>query len=182
MSKSITSLRQLAVALGVAVSTCSGYLKREDWPVARKGPWTAAQVDQVKAWRSQLQEDRSGKAAGAEGGDGVTVSAKTKADTALKIHRARQAKVAADMAEGKVIPRPLLEQALASLATMFVQIGDDVFESLPHKLDGDVAINEPHCRQAWHDWRKKIIEHVELDLSKIDDRIAQVMAKRGSKS
>ena len=193
------SVRGFAKAVGVAASTLSGYLKRDDWPVPRKAPWSEADLAKVRSWRQWLQEDRSGKGEGAgtqgtreqgtegegeknEGGSAVSPGTKAKADALLKWHRARKAKVDADAAEGRVVPREMLERALAALATIFVQVGDDTFERLPHELDGDPTVNEVALRQAWHDWRRRIIEQAVLDLARLDEEIAVAISgpRRGA--
>ncbi|MGH7178597.1 MAG: hypothetical protein ACREJC_14565 [Tepidisphaeraceae bacterium] len=48
-----------ARALGVSGPTMSRYVRRDDWPVTRAPPWTAANLATVQRWRGELQEDRA---------------------------------------------------------------------------------------------------------------------------
>lgn len=207
----VESIRDLAKALGVAPSTATGYVRRSDWPggVPRVGPWTPKHLAALRAWKGSFQEDRasgthtpgntpapgshgtsgnttaspsSGTSGASGGGGAVDPVMKEKAKIAVIFHRGRKLKVDADEAEGRVVPREQMEEAMAALTTVFVQTGDDMVDRLPHVLDGDRAKNEEIVRDAWHDMRRRILEQAVIDLSKITDEIRDRLVTSGQGS
>lgn len=194
-SGKLSSQHKLAGALGVSQSTVAGWLKRDDWPVRRRGPWSGKDLERIRAWRAELQEDRSGKGSapdaaagnggggdespaagavsgggsgGASGGGG---SKRQQIDTLYKYQRYRKTKIEADEREGKLVERAIVDQALASLAGLFVQVLEDMQESLPHRLTGDRKQNEQVLRDAFDDARRRLSEHERLELDQVADRI-----------
>lgn len=168
-----TSQRKLAEALGVAPATVAGYVKRPDWPVRRRAPWSAADVERIKAWQQQLQEDRSGKSATAaeRGDDPGGTSIRTLAKGRLEWHRARREKIKADREERLVIDYDLHERAVAGVARMCVHIVSDAIEALPHQLDGDAPTNEAILRRYFADAFNRIISQAQIDLDQVDEAI-----------
>jgi hypothetical protein len=172
--------RALAKALGISPAAITGYLRRPDWPLARRPPWSGPDLDVLRRWRTWLQEDRSGK--GEDPADEAVKfgpNARQKADVLLKLHRARKLRAEADLAEGKVIERELHELAMVALARLFTSAAEDTFERLPHQLSGDRTANAAICRSAGHELRERILGQAELELIRIDDEIhARLMRKR----
>lgn len=89
---------------------------------------------------------------------------RARADALLKFHRARRAKVDADLAEGNAIPRDTLDKALSRFAASFVSILDELEQSVPPLLEGDVSQNHAILREALHDARRRLSEQRELVL------------------
>lgn len=174
--------RALASALGVSPSRMTEYTRRADWPVTCKPPWTDSDLAKVKKWRGWLQEDRSGRAPQLRDSDlnddKFVPNTKQRAEVLLKIHRARKTKAEADLAEGKVVERELLNLGMIAIARMFVQAGDDSFERLPHQLQGDPIANEAICRNAWHELRERIMAQGQVELSRVDDEIHDRLTQR----
>lgn len=181
----VKSQRALAARFGVSGSTVAGWVKRDDWPVSRTGPWDEPAVARIAEWRHWLQEDRSGKgrspdepAGAAMPGSGTGGASKSKVDTLLKYHRMREAKVRADEAEGRVIDRELLDRALAGLAAMFISATEDLQDALPYQLAGDPVAHQAKIREVCDDMRRRLAAHQTIELAGVEDEIA---AKRGGR-
>jgi hypothetical protein len=178
--------QHLADAVGVAKSTLSGWLRRDDWPVRRKAPWSQRDFEAIQQWRRQLQEDRSGKGADPEQIDtpgGHSAAERRNQIRALKEYQQyRKAKLEADELEGKLVDRQVVDQALTGLSALFVSVLEDLQESLPHQLAGDRAQNETTLRDRFDDARRRLAEHTEVELSQVEDRIqAKREGKRGAR-
>lgn len=191
-----TSQRKFADAIGCAASTLAGYVKRDDWPIARSGPWSDEDLNQVLRWRQYLQEDRAadvhasggpegppprGGDSGASGGGGSQLppagasgggfdpSVKAKAETMIKLSKARQEKVKAEQAEGSVISTEEAEQATVGLALMVAGMLQEIRDGLPHKLDGDPAVNEPIVADALDDALRRLLAEEEIQLATLEE-------------
>lgn len=53
MPVEIPSVRQLAKELGRSNPTVLSYVKRQDWPFARKGPWKRSDLPKMRRWMAQ---------------------------------------------------------------------------------------------------------------------------------
>ena len=65
------SQRQFAAAIGISQPAVCKLLRRDDCPVRRWSPWTKRDLEAMRRWRANLQEDRS--AIYADGGDAQLV-------------------------------------------------------------------------------------------------------------
>jgi len=128
MASSIKSGRALAKALGVGESTVREYLQRAEWPVKRRAPWSATDLQRINAWRRQLQEDRGGSASSDD--DTVKINKHLKLESML-LKRTQRKKL-----EGTLVEKHLLDGALEGLAKLFVQTLADLERSLPPELAG----------------------------------------------
>lgn len=133
MSKPIASGRQLAKALGVSESTTREYLARPDWPIGRTGPWTAAQVEQAKKFREQLQENRAGPEPSDAASDGPSAQ---KVNTALKLEKMLHERLKRRQREGQLVERALLDGAMGSLTKLFVDSLSEMERALPLQIAG----------------------------------------------
>lgn len=165
--------RDLARTFSTTEATVSRWLKRSDWPVRRRGPWSEQDIETIEQWRLLLQDDRSGKSRSP-----VSPDAKHRADTLLKVHRARKVKAEADMAEGRVVDRDLLELGIVAVARGLVQTGDDVFHRLEHRIAADDPKIATELQQSWREFRERLLDMTEVELTRIDDEIHDRLIRR----
>ena len=52
--KTARSQSQLAAAMDVSRNTVTKWVKREDWPVSRRAPWSWTDVHKIREWRRGL--------------------------------------------------------------------------------------------------------------------------------
>lgn len=139
----IRTQNDLCNELGVAKSTVSKYLKRPDWPVKKRGPWTTVDVEKIRVWRVGLQDDRSEKAktSVSRTSEGSPNYGEMKAKgTAIKaLADGEQAVIKARLLKGQVVDHEVVERALNGLTAMFVRRLEALETSLPSQLGGEVS-------------------------------------------
>lgn len=166
----VSSLRKLAEKVGAGVSVVREWVKRPDWQFSRAGPWSAADVDGIKRWRSMLQEDRSG--AGGPPPVGHDPSVRFQIETLLKKYKADLARLQVQILEGKLVDRRLLNGALGGLTRMFVQVLEDLQASLPLKLAGqEAAAVEETLGDAFTSARQRVIQQGTIELGNVQSAI-----------
>jgi hypothetical protein len=155
----------LAKLLEVTPQAVSVWVRREDWPVATSGPWADADVENIRAWRSTLQENR---AAGVQSTE----------DQKLKRERRRTMVIKRKALEGRLVDRDLLDAALVSLTRGFVNAIEDLERSLPLQLAGlDAAQIERVLHDRIRSMRESLSRQKVLELELVGQKIKQGPAK-----
>lgn len=150
----------------------SRYLRRDDWPIARRGPWTDHDAGVAELWRDDLQENRAANLTGSHGGGPKPTEAserKTEADIQWRVQRARIAKLKADELEGGLIDRSLMERAMVGLAYRFRQSLTEIRVSLADRLPGDRIANMDLIDAEIEDALKRLSEEEEIQLASVED-------------
>jgi hypothetical protein len=175
----ITTKKALADAIGVHRRSLTNYLKRDDWPVSRDGPWNGHAVNRIKRWRrDELQEDRSGKAkpivieqgpADEDDHDDSTGDAADKSaadgnrdrgwNDLYKEEQTLLTRVKRELLEGKYIETSIHEQALLALADTFIECLSSLSLSLPLALEGlDAGERERVITERFTEARHRIAD------------------------
>ena len=123
---------ELAARLGVTQQAVSGWARRADWPVARRGPWTPADVAGVRRWRGTLQEDRSRNASEVAG----LRATRLQVDILLKRQQAELVKLRRELLIGDRVTREAFEGALLALADVLVEVVEGWRLSIPARYPG----------------------------------------------
>lgn len=173
---------ELAEAIGVSKSTVSKYLKRPDWPVRRRSPWSADDVDRVSAWRVSLQDDRSEKGgrphptAPTPGPDYGLMKLK---GTAIKVlAQGEQEVIKARHLKGELVEREVVDKSLNGLTAIFVRSLNNMAAALPGQLAGDRKTNRRVIDQVVRRIREDIINQRSIELLDVDEYTKAVASGR----
>ena len=133
VAESVGTATAVATLLGVGKGTVSRWRKDPRWPVKQDPPWSPAEVAEIRAFRSFLQEDRSEKGrAAADDAPAEPAAAPQEPTTAelakrLAIARTEEAEHKAKSADlkwrkeaGLLVPRDQMDASLEALARFFV--------------------------------------------------------------
>lgn len=104
---------ELAAACGVGQSTVRTWVRRDDWPASKTGPWSELDIEPLRKWRATLQEDRSAESRGAASADdsalaGLSIEKRAKLD--LIIARKVSVEIKNQTATGKLIDADEVER------------------------------------------------------------------------
>jgi len=110
-----SSQAQLSAVIGVSRKTITEWLKRSDWPVRRRAPWSWADVHKIRGWRKGLsgaaerEADQADTADG--GGNGMLEALRTSPERLAKLRL-------------HLVKREILELDRAIKAGEYVKLAD----------------------------------------------------------
>ncbi len=99
MKKSISSIRELARAVGRSHTSVREWMGHPQWRF-RRGPWSAEQVEEIRAWAAATLAPNPAERAGTTAADSTEAGTLTKAKLALTIEKARTAKFEREKKQG----------------------------------------------------------------------------------
>lgn len=174
--REICTQRELAKALGISQPTVSKLLKRSDWPTRRHGPWSSVEVQQVKAWRESLQEDRAREDYG-EGSAAIDElkRAKLQIEIIEKRERANFTKFRHELERQEHVRKDLLERAMGGLAGEFVAIFEEMELAGPKRF---AEMSPEQFGRHLDHYRKRIVDRGKVELKSLSDTMRDVEAKR----
>ena len=184
VAKQCKTQKDLTGVLGVSKGTVSKYIQRDDWPSKKRGPWSAAEVKKIQAWRKGLQSDRSGKrddplpdTSELSSTDWDRLAQIKKRGEAVRVGaQAREAVVKAQLAEQSVVPADTPRRLAVGMAHVFRQGLEDYVRSAPNKQ----AREE---RRAWADgFMRKIVAQGSILLAEQDETLESVLLFEGDDS
>lgn len=172
------TIRGLARKCGVSDAAVRKWLKRPDWPLARKPPWSDAQIEKIADWRQTLQDNRASPSADQVSlDDGVEMS-HLQAKALYERERALEKQLKREMLARTLIHRDTLDGALGGVARLFVDALQELELTLPERLAGKTAGQIANdLARIFDATRKRIVERGEFDLMRITD-----LAKGNGKS
>ena len=188
---------ELGRVLGISQQAVSKLVKRADWPVRRRGPWSGEDVSRVRAWHrgGAVQEDHSAgmrgdsrrEAGGFDWGGvaGVDEAAeremaaprkmKLQAETALKTQQAQMAKLKREVFEQERVTRTVFEGGLGGLAEAFREMLEGLRSSLPTRCPGlDRAVFD----EALDAGLERILSRAQHELRSLDDVMGETRKRR----
>ena len=166
----------LAAELGIAQPSVSKLCRHPEWPVKRRGPWSAGEVAKVAAWRATLQEDRSAEPAadGAPGGGDLRAILQ-KANIALKVEQTKTAKLKREAMEAERVTREQFEGGLGGLAMLMVEEVEGLRLAIPSRFP-DV---DPDKLDLLLDGAlRRIADTLQVEARKVDEVVAAAGTSR----
>jgi len=165
---------KLANLVGVSRKAVTEWLRRPDFPVRHAAPWNDAEVEQIRRWKTTLQEDRSsssmpGTSPNPQAG-AYDPMMRMQIDTLLKREKMLHEKLKREITEGKYMPRDLVDGAMGGLAVLFVQMLDDLELSGPTRFANRTGPQVAKDIGVLLDsYRQRIIEKAQIEMVKIAD-------------
>ena len=116
--KTYDSVRKLADRLELSHTAVNGYVKRNDWPFNRKGPWRESQVPEIQRWAADTLEKRAGP--DEESGDETKKLRKDKLREEVRKLRANadQAETALQRERGTLMEAAAVEREWAGVGVL----------------------------------------------------------------
>lgn len=184
----VSSIRALGKVLGVSHQTAAEYVKRPDWPVPRRPPWSEDHIRIAQGFAATLRADRSGGGSHPTARPGATDPANAQrfdpviaaqVDVLLKKERMLHEKTKREVLEGKYVLREHVDGALGGLGALMLQIFEELEMSLPSALAGMTAGQvEKHLVRVLDAARQRIADKAEVELVRVSDLVEHVR-KRG---
>lgn len=180
--------RAMAAAIGVSPGRVSQLAAEPGWPVNKRGPWPAADVEAVKAWHQARRRQAPGTPAGAAPTAGQANDdegpdlAKAYAQVRVLLYRERtqHEKVKREILEGQLIRRDAVDGALGGLAAVFIAVLHDVELALPGRLAGlDAPAIEVELSRYMDAARRRIIESAEYETKSLAEATTAAQRRRG---
>lgn len=126
---------ELAKRLGVVQPAVSKYVRDATWPVKRRGPWSAGEVNKIEEWYHSKNASRSPESA-ITGEAAQLQRLKLQSEILLKQEQRKTYQLKREMLERERVTIEQYEGALGGLAEMFVKEVEGLRLTLVQRFSG----------------------------------------------
>lgn len=176
----------LAKLFDISRTTVTKWVKRADFPCARRGPWSKEQVAEIHAWWLNWRRTTPEEAA-------EVALDKYQVELKLKTEKMLTERIKREILEGKYLPRDQVDGALGGIAAVFIEALDAIEESIPTRVAQAIVehlqlppakvselagIIDPFVQSHLDRARQRLIEHGSYELVKITELVQESGTRR----